>query len=61
MLRWVGEFGAVTTKMLSHGPSHREVCGASGQQPPVAETVTTNTTWKKKISLSQNQLREKLI
>lgn len=49
MLQRVGECGAVTTKMLSHGPrSHRpssrcEVCEASGQQPPVAETGVTST------------------
>lgn len=45
MLQRVGECGAVTTKMLSHGLRSRwpsswcEVCEASGQQPPVAETV----------------------
>lgn len=41
MLQRVGECGAVTTKMLSHGLRSRrlltqcEVCEASGQQPPV--------------------------
>ncbi len=56
MLQRVGECGAVTTKMLSHGlrsrwPSSRcEVCEASGQQPPVAETVVAST--KKKIQIS---------
>lgn len=40
----LGECRAVTTKMLSHGLRSRwssrcEACEASGQQPPVAETV----------------------
>lgn len=42
----LGECGAVTTKMLSHGPRSSwlcEACEASGQQPPVAETVATST------------------
>lgn len=49
MLQRVGECGAVTTKMLSHGPRslwsscRREVCEASGQQAPVAETVVAST------------------
>lgn len=53
MLQRVGECGAVTTKMLSHGPPSRwpscrcEVREASGLQPPVAETVATSTAWKK--------------
>ena len=48
MLQRVGECGAVTTKMLSHGLRPRwpsppcEVCEASGQQPPVDETVAAS-------------------
>lgn len=65
MLQRVGERGAVTTKMLSHGlrsrwPSSRcEVCEASGQQPPVAETVVASTGGEKikpLLCFSQRQL-----